>query len=177
MLAISIPTLALLAVQFADFANPLSPRRIKPTAAASRRCVFGAIAQLGERCLCKAEVRGSIPLGSTALRSRRIKHRAAPKTGPAITGRRSLPRPGQAGPSSGANSSGDNRISVTRPKIFTPTGTAVAKSARSTSGASASGSRTLALNPSNVPPVILTLSPGKNLGTMFAISLRPVARV
>ena len=27
----------------------------------------GAIAQLGERCFCKAEVRGSIPLGSTSF--------------------------------------------------------------------------------------------------------------
>ena len=27
----------------------------------------GAVAQLGERRLCKAEVRGSIPLGSTTL--------------------------------------------------------------------------------------------------------------
>jgi hypothetical protein len=27
--------------------------------------VFGAIAQLGERCPCKAEVSGSIPLSST----------------------------------------------------------------------------------------------------------------
>jgi hypothetical protein len=32
---------------------------------------FGAVAQLGERCNGIAEVRGSIPLGSTSLRSGR----------------------------------------------------------------------------------------------------------
>src|SRR5262245_28921948 len=38
-----------------------------------RRWFSGAIAQLGERCLCKAEVRGSIPLGSTLAKPRRNK--------------------------------------------------------------------------------------------------------
>src|SRR4029079_13664665 len=35
----------------------------------SRRSLEGAIAQLGERLLCKQEVVGSIPSGSTSLRS------------------------------------------------------------------------------------------------------------
>ena len=30
-------------------------------------CLAGAIAQLGERLLCKQEVTGSIPVGSTSL--------------------------------------------------------------------------------------------------------------
>ena len=36
---------------------------------------YGAIAQLGERVLCKHEVVGSIPSGSTSLRSRSERRR------------------------------------------------------------------------------------------------------
>ena len=37
----------------------------------------GAVAQLGERELCKLEVVGSIPIGSTSLRSRDTREKAA----------------------------------------------------------------------------------------------------
>ena len=39
--------------------------RIHPDPPTSHSDLFGAIAQLGERLLCKQEVTGSIPVGST----------------------------------------------------------------------------------------------------------------
>ena len=41
------------------------------------RAWFGAIAQLGERVLCKHEVVGSIPSGSTTLLALMTPHRGA----------------------------------------------------------------------------------------------------
>ena len=46
--------------------RPLNPAPRPPSQ--GRRKRFGAVAQLGERCNGIAEVRGSIPLGSTNLR-------------------------------------------------------------------------------------------------------------
>jgi hypothetical protein len=42
-------------------------RSARPKYNAPRRVLPGAIAQLGERLLCKQEVTGSIPVGSTDL--------------------------------------------------------------------------------------------------------------
>jgi hypothetical protein len=42
-------------------------------------CPYGAIAQLGERLLCKQEVTGSIPVGSTSyLETQRKARESAP---------------------------------------------------------------------------------------------------
>jgi hypothetical protein len=57
---------------------------------------YGAIAQLGERVLCKHEVVGSIPSGSTSLRRLRLLRLGEPDRG---EGCRAEARKSEGGPS------------------------------------------------------------------------------
>ena len=59
-------------------AKAAAPQRLRRRATAPST-KFGAIAQLGERVLCKHDVVGSIPSGSTILRSRKQSGDATPK--------------------------------------------------------------------------------------------------
>ena len=47
--------------------HPDPPTEPRPRAIRSACAAYGAIAQLGERLLCKQEVTGSIPVGSTRI--------------------------------------------------------------------------------------------------------------
>ena len=70
-----------------------SLRSARPGRSTGEPSDLGALAQLVERCLCKAEVRGSIPLGSTTARSARVFCAAAEPQMPAPTTLRPAGRP------------------------------------------------------------------------------------
>src|SRR3546814_10322673 len=67
-------------MRISDWSSDVCSSDLRPTTDVARNTGFGALAQLGERLLCKHQVIGSIPIGSTIAAHRLCRARSEEHT-------------------------------------------------------------------------------------------------